>query len=447
MTPDRNSWGGQGNPPTPVSAHTVDAARRVIEAIDRDARTRLLATLARTFGDLDLAEDVMQEAFAQALVTWPKTGIPATPIAWITTTAKRKAIDVVRRENTLARKIAQLRIEEDRAVPVLEQRDPYTQFEQRDIVPDDRLGLFFACAHPALTIDDRVCLTLRFVAGLTTAEIAHLLLAPVPTVQQRIVRAKKKIRTLGIPLTTPRRDELTDRLVGVQRVIYLMYTEGYTRSTGATLVRGDLTGEAIRLARVLHELMPGSAEVVGLLGLLLLTQARQPARTDEDGGPIPFAAQDRTLWQAALIREGTVLATIAASTPGARSYATQAAIAAVHAEAPHYDATDWSQIAVLYGLLEHVEPGPVVRLGRAVALGRDRGPQVGIRLLEALGEETALARFRPYHIACALTYAELGDVVRAAAAYERALELPGNAAEDGFLVTALAGLDHSRPGP
>lgn len=418
------------------------AAQRAVAAVGRDSRTRILAALARRFGDLDLAEDVLQDAFAEALRVWPDQGIPGSPEAWLTTTAKRKAIDVVRRERVLAEKVARLRIEEERSPIPAEFRDPAEHpAGDGEAVLDERLGLFFACAHPALGPADRVALTLRFPAGLSTPEVANALLVPVTTMRQRIVRAKKRIRTLGVPFEVPRREDLPERLAGVQRVVYLLYTEGFARSTGTTHVRDDLTAEAIRLARVLHRLMPDTAEVTGLLALLVLTEARRPARMDADGRPVPLAEQDRTLWDGDLIAEGRALAADAAGTPGAGSYATQAAIAAVHAEAPAFDETDWAQIAVLYRLLERYEPGPVVRLGRAVALGREQGLRAGLGHLDALAGDPVLDRFRPFHIARAVTLEELGEVSAAARAYRRALGLPGNSAEDDLLATSLAALD------
>src|SRR5699024_10748989 len=368
--------------PTDRGGAAMAQARAAVATVDRDARARILATLARRFGDLDLAEDMLQEALAQALHSWPTSGVPDSPEAWLQATARRKALDAVRRENVLAQKLARLRVEDERAPSPVGFADPAEHTGGLDPVPDDRLGLFFASAHPVLRAEDRVALTLRFVAGLTTAEVAHALLVPVATMQQRLVRAKKRIRTLRVPFEVPRREELTDRLAGVQRVVYLLYAEGFARTTGSVHVREDLTTEAVRLTRVLHHLMPRSAEVTGLLGLLLLTEARRPARTDTDGRPVPLPEQDRTRWDQHLVTEGIALAERAAGTRGAGTYAIQASIAAVHAEAATYAATDWAQIAVLYGMLEAHDPGPVVRLGRAVALSRVRGPEVGLRRSE-----------------------------------------------------------------
>nr|WP_221247322.1 DUF6596 domain-containing protein [Gordonia humi] len=396
-------------------------------AVDHDGRSRLLATLTRQFGDLDLAEDALQDALAQALVSWPESGVPRSPVAWLTTTARRKALDVVRRDAVLATKLARLRDEASRAP---------NPSGGEEAVPDDRLGMFFACTHPVLRPEDRIALMLRFVGGLSTVEVAHALLTPTATVQQRIVRAKKRIRALGVPFTPPRTDDLPDRIDGVLRVVYLLFSEGFARSTGRAHVDDDLTAEAVRLARLLHRLLP-TAETTGLLALLLLTQARRPARTTADGIPVPLADQDRSRWIGDLIVEGLALAESAAGSRGAGPYAIQASIAAVHAEARTADDTDWSQIAVLYRLLQDHDPGPVVRVGRAVAVGRAFGPHRGLDLLDALREEPALARYRPFHIARAITLAEVGDSDGAAAAYRRALELPGNTAEDDFLADAL----------
>ena len=431
-----------GSAPAAETSRAAAAARSAVAAIDRNAQARILATLARRFGDLDLAEDMLQEAFARALHSWPESGIPEVPEAWLHTTARRKALDVVRRENVLAQKLARLRIEEDRAASAVHLVDPVEPVVWGpDAVPDDRLGLFFACAHPVLRTEDRVALTLRFVAGLTTPEVAHALLVPVTTMQQRLVRAKKRIRALGVPFEAPRPEDLAERLAGVQRVVYLLYAEGFARSTGSVHLREDLTTEALRLARVLHQLMPAAAEVTGLLGLLVLTEARRAARTTPEGRPVPLPEQDRTQWDRQLISEGITLAEQAAGATGAGPYAIQAAIAAVHAEAASYAKTDWDQIAVLYRMLEEREPGPVVQLGRAVALGRARGLEVGLRRLDELADEPALARFRPFHTARAVTLEQLGDPAGAAEAYRRALELPGNDAEDAYLAATLAGLE------
>lgn len=420
----------------PGSTGAREDARRAVDAVGREGLSKILATLARRFGDLDLAEDALQEAIAEALRTWPSTGVPRVPEAWLTTAAKRKALDAVRRDGVLAQKLAMLRVYESRApVPAVLQ-DPAEIASEGERVPDDRLGLCFACAHPALRPEDRIAMTLRFVAGLTAAEVAHALLLPVATMQQRITRAKRRVRTLGIPFEVPRRDELAGRLAGVLRVVYLLYAEGFARSDGDVHVRDDLTAEAIRLARLLRQLLP-TAETVGLLALLLLTEARRPARTGSEGRPVPLAEQDRSLWDRVLMAEGVALAEEAASRSGAGAYAIQAAIAALHAEAPRFEATDWSQIAVLYGMLERLEPGPVVRLARAVALGRALGLEEGLRRLDLLAADPALSRLRSFHVARGITLKELGRQDEAADAYRLALSLPGNRAEDDFLIATL----------
>lgn len=416
------------------------ATARVVADLGRDGYTRILATLARRFGDLDLAEDALQDAVAEAMRTWPATGVPVSPAAWLTTTAKRKALDVIRRDSVLARKLATLRIQEERTVAPAIAQDPAEHLPDPDPFCDDLLSLYFACAHPGLRPEDRVAMTLRFVAGLSTPEVAHALLVPVPTMQQRITRAKQRIHTLGVPFGPPPQEEFGGRVDGVLRVIYLLFTEGFARSTGQVHVRDDLTSEAILLARRLRRLLP-NAETTGLLALLLLTQSRRPARTGPDGRPVPLSRQDRTLWDSALRDEGTALAESAAADDGAGSYAIQASIAALHAEARTFEETDWPQIALLYSLLEAREPGPVVRLARVVALGRAVGLAEGLRLLDELADDPALARLRGFHIARAVTLEELGRADEAGQAYRRALELPGNDAEDDYLRDALADLE------
>ena len=422
----------------------TEGARRALGELGRDARTRLLAVLARRFGDLTLAEDCLQEALAQAWSTWPETGVPASPEAWLTTTAKRKAIDVVRREKVLAEKLARLQIETERTPLPAGLTDPAESAEtEAPPIPDERLVLFFACAHPALRPEDRIALTLRFVAGLTTAEVATALMIPTTTAQQRIARAKKRISTTGIRFDTPRKDDLPDRLAVVLRTISLLYSEGYARSSGDRHIRDDLTTEAVRLARLVRTLLP-TAESTGLLALLVLTEARREARTDEQGRPVPLLDQDRGRWDRTLLDEGLSLAERAAASEGAGAYAIQAAITAVHSEARRTEDTDWAQIAVLYRMLNACQPGPTARLGAAVAEGRERGFEHGLERLDALADDPALTGYRPYHVARALTLAELGRADDAAAAYRRALELPGNDAEDALLQAGLSDQESSR---
>ncbi|OLT55900.1 RNA polymerase subunit sigma-24 [Corynebacterium sp. CNJ-954] len=404
-------------------------------ALDAETRARLIATLARRFGDIDLAEDSLHEAVLQAMRTWPESGEPDSPVAWLTTVAKRKALDVVRREDVLARKIAELHIEQGRPAG----DDPVGDaVGEGKADRDDRLAMLVACSHPALTPSDRVAMTLRFAAGRDTRVVADLLLLPVSTLQQRIVRAKKRIRALGISFAVPDGDVLAERLDSVLKVIYLIYTDGFARSTGQDHVQDDLTAEALRLARLVQRLEPDSAEATGLLALLLLTEARRPARLTFDGLPVPLEHQDRTRWDGPLKAEGLILAERAAGMPGARTYAIQAAIAAVHAEALTFADTDWRQIAVLYRLLGKYESGPAVQLATVVAVGRTEGPRRGSELLGELAGERAFDDYRPFHVARAVTYRELGDHRSAAAAYRRALELPGNDAEDLVLADMLS---------
>ena len=415
-----------------------DEEVRLAATLDRETRSRLVARLTGRFGDLDLAEDALQEALAQALITWPTTGVPTSVEAWLTTTAKRKALDVVRRHRVLVDKMTRLHRESAREPQPADYADPAdaADLTEHPDLADDRLGMFFACAHPTLALEDRIALTLRFVTGLTTSEVAHALLVPVPTMQQRIVRAKKRLATLGVPFAPPTAADLPERSSGVLRVVYLLYAEGFARSTGDDHVRDEVTTEAIALARLLVRLLPG-AETVGLLALLLLTQARRPARL-VDGRPVPLAQQDRSRWDRESIAEGLRLAEYAAGCPDAGPYAIQAAIAAVHAEACDADSTDWEQVAVLYRFLEAHDAGPVVKLGRAVATGRAYGPEHGLRMLDGLGHDSALTRYRPYHVARAITLVELGDGEAAEAAYRDALALPGNAVETDFLAASLA---------
>jgi RNA polymerase sigma-70 factor (ECF subfamily) len=414
--------------------------RPVLAAVNRESRARLLASLAFRFRDLDLAEDSLQEALARAMRVWSEEGIPRSPEAWLTTVAARAAIDTLRKEQRLASRIPLLGAELEREAAAGESLDPATTPEQdpSDALTDDQLGLLFACAHPALNIEDRVALTLRFVAGLTTTEVAQALLLPVTTLQQRITRAKLRIRKLGISFEVPTGSLMEERLPAVRKVITLLYAEGFARSTGVQHVHDDLTSEAVRLAGLLQAIGPRSAENIGLLALLQLSEARRPARTDSAGRPIPLAEQNRALWDRELIASGLKLAEEAASLPGARSYAVQGAIAAVHAEAPSFEQTDWRQIVVLYRLLEAHEPGPIVKLGGAIAAGRASGPDIGLRLLEELGTDPRLVAHRSYHIARAVTLEELGDREAAAEAYRRALGIPGNDAENQMLLSALA---------
>jgi RNA polymerase sigma-70 factor, ECF subfamily len=401
-----------------------------VEAVFREERSRLLATLVGQFGDLDLAEEVASDAVAAALERWPLDGVPGRPGAWLLTTARRKAVDRLRRDKAYAARLAVLQAEADRFGPAAEAADDGD-------VPDERLRLFFTCCHPALPLDAQVALTLRCLAGLSTPEVARAFLVPAATMAQRIVRAKRKIKGARIPFRVPEVDELPARLPGVLRVAYAIFTEGYAASVGPGLVRGDLADEAIRLARILHRLLPREREVAGLLALMLLVDARREARTDPDGQMVLLAEQDRSRWDRAFIEEGRhlVVAALRGGRPGA--YALQAAIAAVHDEAADLATTDWPQVVALYDVLADVAPSPVVALNRAVAVAMRDGPAAGLELLDALGADE---RLRGYH----LLPAARADLLRrldrreeAAAAYEEALTLVGNAAERAYLARRL----------
>lgn len=399
-----------------------------LAALRREEYSRLLAALVSRFGDLDLAEDAAQDALAAALETWPRTGVPRTPLAWLMTTATRKAIDRLRREKALTERLARLHVEQERR-PV---NPVAASAVGSDGIPDDRLELFFACCHPTLRIEEQVAMMLRHLGGLTTVEIAHAFLVPVSTMQQRLLRAKKRMRVTRIPVRVPDAAELPRRVPAVLAVVYLIFTAGYAASTGLEHLRGDLTGEAVRLARILQRLMPDDAEVVGLLSLLLLTEARAPSRTDDAGGPVPLPEQDRGRWNRDLLDEGLALAQQAAA-GGPGPYAIQAAIAAVHAEAPDMDSTDWAQIVMLYDMLLAVRPGPVVRVARAVALGRRDGPAEGLAELDAVGTEPELMAHHPFHEARAVTLEHLGRPHEARLAWARAHELAANEAERDYL--------------
>jgi RNA polymerase sigma-70 factor, ECF subfamily len=401
---------------------------RALDAVYCTDSRRILATLIRLVGDFDLAEEALHEAFRAALEQWPRDGIPVNPRAWLVSAGRFKAIDTIRRRARFAAL----------AEAVDAAREEATAYEG-ECVEDDRLRLIFTCCHPALSPDAQVALTLREVCGLTTEEIAHAFLIPVPTLAQRIVRAKAKIRDARIPYEVPSPDDLPGRLDSVLRVIYLVFNEGYSASSGASLMRPDLSGEAIRLGRMLVALLP-QPEAMGLLALMLLHESRRLARTAPTGDPIPLEDQDRALWNRGHILEGTALVERALSSRGFGPYSLQAAISAVHANAPEAAATDWAQIVGLYGALARVEPSPVVELNRAVAVARRDGPAAGLALVDAILARGALADYRLAHLARADLCWRLGRKADARAAYRRALALTRQAPERRFLERRLAEL-------
>ena len=414
-----------------MNNNTAEPTSEMVEALYRAESRRVLATLIRLLGDFELAEEALHDAFRAALEQWPRDGVPANPRAWLVSAGRFKAIDGIRRR---ARFEA---LDEDAAQAIAAPDDPATW--GREDIEDDRLRLIFVCCHPALPPDAQVALTLREVCGLTTEEIARAFLTAPATLAQRIVRAKTKIRDARIPYEMPAPDDLPERLESVLRVIYLVFNEGYSASSGATLTRHDISGEAIRLGRLLIELLL-EPEAMGLLALMLLQESRRAARASPTGDLILLDEQDRSLWNRDQIAEGLALAERALSSRRFGPYTLQAAIAAVHAQAPDAAATDWSRIVRLYDLLARAVPSPVVELNRAVAVAMRDGPEAGLALIDAILARGDLADYHLAHSARADLCRRLGKHTEARVSYQRALALVQQEPERRFLERRLAGL-------
>ncbi|HKU63286.1 MAG TPA: RNA polymerase sigma factor [Gemmatimonadales bacterium] len=407
----------------------ADKAQAMVEAVYRSDSRRVLATLIRLLGDFDLAEEAMHEAFAAAVLRWPSDGVPANPRAWLVSAGRFKAIDGIRRRARFDASLHRLVEQFDREAEAPSAGDGET-------VEDDQLRLIFTCCHPALPAEAQIALTLREVCGLTTEEIARAFLAPAPTVAQRIVRAKSKIRDARIPYQIPARADLPDRLDAVLRVVYLVFNEGYSASAGASVTRHDLSGEAIRLGRLVVELLP-EPEAIGLLALMLLHESRRETRASPEGDLVLLADQDRSRWDRARIDEGTALVQRALASRRFGPYTLQAAIAAVHAEAATPAETDWGQIVGLYEVLLRIEPSPVVELNRAAAVAMRDGPAAGLGLVDAILARGDLDQYYLAHSARADLCRRLGRADEARASYRRALELTRQEPERRFLERRL----------
>ena len=412
---------------TPITA--TGQAAETVDTVYRNQSRSVLATLIRLLGDFDLAEEALHEAFKAALEQWPRDGVPANPRAWLVSTGRFKAIDAIRKRSRLEP------LPDDLAGR-LTTDGPDGDPLDRDSVEDDRLRLIFTCCHPALALDAQVALTLREVCGLTTDEIARAFLTGAPTLAQRIVRAKAKIRNARIPYQVPSRADLPDRLDAVLRVVYLVFNEGYSASSGTEITRHDLSSEAISLGRLLFDLLP-EPDVAGLVGLMLLHDSRRAARASPAGDLVLLEDQNRALWNRDYIKEGTALVQRALAAGAVGPYTLQAAIAAVHANAAATDATNWGEIVALYDLLVRAEPSPVIELNRAVAVAMRDGPETGLKLIDAILARGALENYHLAHAARADLCRRLGQTAAARVSYQRALSLTQQAPEKRFIERRL----------
>ena len=411
-----------------------DAGAAVVRAFTEE-RTAVLATLIRHVGNFQLAEDALQDAFADSITAWRRDGVPDDPRAWLTTASRRRAIDRLRRDRSIGNRAERL------AELMRLDAQEHPSVSEASAIVDDRLRLIFTCCHPALDLPARVALTMRAVGGLSTGEIARAFMVSEPTMGKRIVRAKQKIAKAHIPYRVPSDAELPDRIRGVLRVIYLIFNEGYSATTGEQLVRGELCDEAIRLGRLLSRLMPDDAEVLGLLALMLLHDARRSARVDVGGHYASLEEQDRSRWDCTKIREGLVLLDRAMHLRRPGQYQLQAAITALHIQGADANATEWAEIAELYGALAKLNPTPVIELNRAAAVGFAAGPNAGLELLAPLLAEPSLKRYQPLHATHADLLRRAGDVAGAARAYKQAIALSANAVERAELHQRLRALN------
>lgn len=414
----------------------MEALRDSVESVFRRESGRIVASLIRVSGSFDLAEEAMQDAFAAALDRWPAQGLPENPAAWITTVARRKLIDYARRDGTRRNKEGDL-LRESQRTQELDSGDDESDMS----IPDDRLRLIFTCCHPALSVEAQVALTLRTLGGLSTSEIARAFLTPEPTLAQRLVRAKRKIQAANIPYEVPPRHLLASRMGSVHSVIYLIFNEGYGATSGDSLIRRELTAEAIRLGRTLNGLLPRQPESMGLLALMLLQDSRRDARVNGKNELVPLEEQERSRWDASQIQEGLQFLRSALSAGATGTYQLQAAIAAVHAEASSPAETDWAQIAALYRELARLYPSAVVELNRAVAVAMSEGLETGLELVDRLGSSGELESYYLYHAARADILRRLGRLHEASVEYRRTLELTANAVERRYLRRRLAEVD------